>query len=223
MVLVNVIILLCIVLTLYICLILQNEPFLDKMSKEPTISIEINGRQCHDSVRMLYNLCDVSKPKIYCEIGVHNGTSMSYAASNKNVKKCIGIDLFEDTVGHYKKDNLTLNNSLQNVNNNKLRNGNHECNITLIKGDSTHDTTRKKLADELNGESIDILFIDGDHSYEGVRSDFENYKSYVNGYVVFDDYNKKWPGVVQFVDELVKSGSVESIGLVHDNEYIIKI
>lgn len=51
---------------------------------------------------------------------------------------------------------------------------------------------------------IDLLIIDGDHSYEGVKFDFDNYFPFVKpgGYVVLDDYNaKEWPGVQQFVDE----------------------
>jgi cephalosporin hydroxylase len=51
---------------------------------------------------------------------------------------------------------------------------------------------------------IDLLIIDGDHSYEGVKFDFEHYFPYLKpgGYVIHDDYNaKEWPGVQQFVDE----------------------
>ena len=51
---------------------------------------------------------------------------------------------------------------------------------------------------------INLLIIDGDHSYEGVKFDFDNYFPILRsgGYVIFDDYNaKEWPGVQKFIDE----------------------
>jgi cephalosporin hydroxylase len=51
--------------------------------------------------------------------------------------------------------------------------------------------------------SINLLVIDGDHSYEGVKYDFDTYFPLLQlgGYVIFDDYNaNEWPGVQQFID-----------------------
>lgn len=50
---------------------------------------------------------------------------------------------------------------------------------------------------------IDVLFIDGDHSYEGVRVDCENYIPLVStgGYVGFHDYNNvAYSGVKKAAD-----------------------
>ena len=51
---------------------------------------------------------------------------------------------------------------------------------------------------------MDILFIDGDHTYDGVKNDFERYNKYVkkNGYVIFDDYHH--PIIQKYVDELLQ-------------------
>lgn len=218
-------ILLLTVVYIYTKLVLEKRhkySFIDKLQKDPNISVEIDGRVCHNNVKMLVNLCDITNCKTYCEIGVHNGTSMSYAASSKNVQKCIGIDLFEDTHGHYMKDNLSLKKSLQNINNNKTKNGNPHCSIKLIRGNSNDENVIQNLINELQGRHIDVLFIDGDHSYEGVKRDYYNYKKFVSGYIVFDDYNEKWPGVKKFVDEIIEYGDVESIGLFFGNEYVIK-
>jgi predicted O-methyltransferase YrrM len=47
--------------------------------------------------------------------------------------------------------------------------------IVLIDGDSHSPATRDRLLKHLAGRQIDFLFIDGDHSYDGVRRDFEDY------------------------------------------------
>lgn len=48
-----------------------------------------------------------------------------------------------------------------------------------ICGDSTSPITQKSLGALLNSRKIDLLFIDGDHSYDAVRCDFEVYNEMV--------------------------------------------
>jgi len=49
---------------------------------------------------------------------------------------------------------------------------------------------------------IHVLFIDGDHSYESVVADIEQWTPHVNGVVLFHDYYcPHTPGVKQAVDE----------------------
>jgi len=52
-------------------------------------------------------------------------------------------------------------------------------------------------------QSIRLLFIDGDHSYEASKLDFECWSPFVieNGYVVFHDI-EVWDGVTRFYNEL---------------------
>ena len=58
--------------------------------------------------------------------------------------------------------------------------------------------------------------IDGDHTYEGVKADFERYAPLVRrgGVIIFDDYNAKdWPDVARFVDtEVEKLDFVGRVG-----------
>lgn len=61
--------------------------------------------------------------------------------------------------------------------------------IHTIDADSQVEPTRKRAEELLAGKPVDFLFIDGDHSYEGVQRDFELYAPLVRpgGLVVFHD------------------------------------
>ena len=51
---------------------------------------------------------------------------------------------------------------------------------------------------------IDVLFIDGDHTYEGVRDDWNNFSPFVKkgGVVYFHDCDATSPGIVKLFSEI---------------------
>jgi predicted O-methyltransferase YrrM len=61
--------------------------------------------------------------------------------------------------------------------------------IHLLRRDSHNQMTLAKVKAILNDAKLDFLFIDGDHSYEGVKKDFEMYSPLLkkNGMVAFHD------------------------------------
>jgi predicted O-methyltransferase YrrM len=61
--------------------------------------------------------------------------------------------------------------------------------LHFLRLDSHLAATRDRVAGILGGEKLDLLFIDGDHSYEGVKQDFEMYSPFVKegGIVAFHD------------------------------------
>jgi predicted O-methyltransferase YrrM len=75
-----------------------------------------------------------------------------------------------------------------------------------------------KIVQQLSGVDnqyirIDILFIDGDHSYDGVIQDCQNYLPLLKsgGYVAFHDYNNVAFGVKQAADRFCSDWGKESI------------
>lgn len=81
-----------------------------------------------------------------------------------------------------------------------------EKDIILLKGMSTDEDIIARAAKT----GCDVLIIDGDHSYAGVKADFVNYAPMVKrgGYIIFDDYNAQdWPDVTKFVDEVAADHS----------------
>jgi len=144
------------------------------------IAAAINNETFHLQYNVLYdigNLYPKTEKLTYVEIGCYAGGSACLMLQRKNTN-VISIDLG----GPVPKERV-----LENVN--KLNIHNNEYNY--IQGNSHDIETENKLKEILKGKSIDILFIDGDHSAIGTQKDFEIYSKYVadGGYIVFDDYN----------------------------------
>jgi len=55
---------------------------------------------------------------------------------------------------------------------------------------------------------LSLVFIDGDHSYDAVKRDFEKVEPWLarNGVLVFHDFGRSKPGVTRFVAEVLETG-----------------
>ena len=141
--------------------------------------------------RKLYRLTKNIKNGFALEIGSYLGSSSCFIASGLDIKsKLICIDTWSNdamTEGKMSTKTKFIENT-----------SNWENKIIMVQGLSSD--VKHKITTIT--KSIDLLFIDGDHTYEGVKSDLENYIDLVKpgGCVVFHDYG--WAqGVKKVVNE----------------------
>jgi predicted O-methyltransferase YrrM len=191
-----------------------------------------------ESANLLLNQIDIYKPKNFLEVGVFQGVTSRNVCEKLNVIhrgdfSFHGIDIFEETnniidskemtIKHNRISNpfkhllfnIILKKDLFSIDSiykflNKFRN-----NIYLYKGLSNIELLKIDLS------KIDMIFLDGGHSYETVSCDLSIIlKSISKGKIIIcDDYDQNGYGVRKAVDEL--KGQVSEIkGL---NKRLVKI
>jgi len=72
---------------------------------------------------------------------------------------------------------------------------------------------------------VDLLFIDGDHEFPGVESDFLLYSPLVSvgGLIVFDDAHAQYPGVLKCIQTHVEgSPNYRILGLFEGCDLIVQ-
>ena len=128
--------------------------------------------QIPDEVERFHAFLKDRAPRVICEIGTYSGGHF-YILSRAlpTITNLIGVDL------HVRNKAFLRRLAPQGIE------------IHLIDGDSASDLTRDAVKTVLGGKPIDVLFIDGDHRYDGVRKDFVNYRGLVKegGVIAFHD------------------------------------
>jgi predicted O-methyltransferase YrrM len=135
-------------------------------------------------------------PKYILEIGTANGgTLFCFCKLAQNDATIISIDLPEGPFGGgYPEWKIPIYQAFVKENQK----------LYLLRKDSHQEETLEEVKKILNGNQLDFLFIDGDHSYEGVKKDFEMYSPLVKkgGIVAFHDIVKHPPEIGCEVEKL---------------------
>ena len=173
------------------------------------------------SANILLDQIDLYKPKNFLEVGVFQGVTSRNVCEKLNLINdgkftFHGIDIFESTNSLIDKKEMTSkHNKLSNPFKNFLFNiilkknlyslesiykflSKFRNNVHLYKGFSNSELPKIDLS------TIDMIFLDGGHSYETVSNDlFIILKGIKKGKVILcDDYDQETYGVKKAVDEL---------------------
>ena len=145
------------------------------------LGVSIKPSQVMYEIAKLLELIAELKPKTVLEIGTAGGgTLFLFTRVADPEAKIISIDLPGGPFGGgYPKWKIPLYKSFS-------RGGQK---IYLIRRDSHDPQTLEEVKRILSGERVDFLFIDGDHSYEGVKKDFKIYSPLLRkgGIIAFHD------------------------------------
>ena len=177
-------------------------------SLDMVVQIASNVATFHHHYHILFDIAETfgDKKINYVEIGAYAGGSSCLMLQRPNTT-IISIDLGEPI-----PKGVVLENVINYKNNNNY--------YKYIQGNSQLIEAKNQVVDTLAksrvlgySNKIDILFIDGDHSLNGVIADFNMYSDLVvvGGYIVFDDYydNLHSPDVKTALDETILPNLVD--------------
>jgi cephalosporin hydroxylase len=143
--------------------------------------VSIKPAQVEYEIAKLLEIVAELRPKVVLEIGTERGgTLFLFTRVADPEAKIISIDLPGGPFGGgYPRWKIPLYKSFS-------KEGQK---IYLIRRDSHDSQTLKEVERILGGEKVDFLFVDGDHTYEGVKRDFEMYSPLVRegGIIAFHD------------------------------------
>jgi hypothetical protein len=141
----------------------------------------------------------LNKDLIICEIGVFKGEFSKFIFDETNPKELHLIDIFEGMMCSGDKDgNNIVWTNLQDEYEKIVNSYSKNKNVTIHKGNSVD------ILNTFEDDHLDLVYIDGDHTYNGVKNDLESsYKKVkVGGHICGHDYTSHmFEGVVRAVNE----------------------
>ena len=138
----------------------------------------ITPNQIRSEIQALCEIVRRRRPRTVLEIGTqHGGTLFLFSRIAAPDALLVSVDLASKDLKPWRTLCADLGTKWQKV--------------SVIDGDSHAASTVERVNRVLGDRKVDFLFIDGDHSYKGVKQDFENYIGFLNdpGLIAFHDIN----------------------------------
>lgn len=160
--------------------------------------------------------------KVVAEIGVAYATLTNYLLTKlPSITEYHGIDPF---LGGY-DENDAMSKTLLGYKPRTFANAVLEKLKTFECKFHMHFGLSGDVAKTFKNESIDCLFIDGDHTYHGVVEDIKNWLPLVRkgGSIIFDDYSHSYQGLVLAVDQFVDNNNLQFIKVNEHNNYYVAL
>lgn len=168
------------------------------------MSLSIPGMITQDSGKFLYSLCYMQEINgDVVEIGSWQGRSTIFLGTAVKESKngnFYAVDHFKGNIG--KEDLYEVDGKLNNLKENFIENikkfGLNET-VNLL------EMMNYEAAKKLKNNNIRFLFIDGDHTEDGVTKDIELFFPMLikGSIIVFDDYFDGFPGLINAVDSAI--------------------
>lgn len=161
----------------------------------------ISPMQVKSEVKELRKTISKRDVESVLEIGSARNGTLAIWAAEESCKHICSIDLPESDERRTTLDKVDLLDEIFT-----------DTEFSFIRGNSHSQSTMQELENSLSSK-VDFIFIDADHTYKGVKSDFETYKQFLKdeGIIAFHDIKNDRFGVRDFWQEIKQDYETKEI------------
>lgn len=164
----------------------------------------------------------VPKTQVIVELGVYRGRTTVWLAAGASAGRGAHVHAVDpwDHVDHDPYKPKFAMSKQREIAEAHVADSGYTDGVTLTQGFSA------QVGENWTGPKVGLLYVDGDHTYDGVMADWLAWSPHLVGTatIVWDDYlDPRHPGVRQAVDELVELGEITGLHVVADRVAVARL